>query len=169
MKKNRVISRLALHALQHLAAIGIAVMLGIIAVNSNIVVDNMYGDRIGYQVSLMDNAGEFEDSRIFTDVFRNAINDITRLAVIKGQLETNGQFDGAKVIDVTDFVNRSSQKSNCPISAGYQLDELIRWGKYGLEIQTVTFQSKFDFIAYFGYDCTMKDLEYCEKTENHGK
>ncbi len=152
MKKNRVISRLALHALQHLAAIGIAVMLGIIAVNSNIVVDNMYGDRIGYQVSLMDNAGEFEDSRIFTDVFRNAINDITRLAVIKGQLETNGQFDGAKVIDVTDFVNRSSQKSNCPISAGYQLDELIRWGKYGLEIQTVTFQSKFDFIAYFGYD-----------------
>ena len=87
MKKNRTVKRLALHTLQHLAAIGIAVMLGIIAVNSNIVVDNMYGDQIGYRVRLMDNVGEFKDSRIYTDVFRNAINDITRLAVIKGQLD----------------------------------------------------------------------------------
>jgi len=168
MKKNNVISRLALHVLQHLAAIGIAVMVGIIAVNSNIVVDNMYGDQIGYRVGLMDNVGEFEDSRIFADVFRNAINDITRLAVIKGQLETNGRFDGAKVIDVTDFVNRVSQKSNCPVSASYQLDELIRWGKYGLEIQTVTFQSKFDFIAYFGYENIFTSYGYGDDLEQYG-
>ncbi len=168
MKKNRMVSRLVLHTLQHLAAIGMAVMVGIIAVNSNIVVDNMYGDKIGYRVRLMDNVGEFEDSRIFTDIFRNAINDITRLAVIKGQLETNGYFDGAKVIDVTDFVNRVSQKSDCPVSAGYQLDELIRWGKYGLELQTVTFQSKFDFIAYFGYDSIFTSYGYGDDLEQFG-
>ncbi len=168
MKKNKVVSRLVLHALQHLAAVGLAVMLGIIAVNSNIVVDNMYGDAIGYQIGLMDNAGEFEDSRIFTDIFRNAINDITRLAVIKGQLETNGQFDGAKVIDVTDFVNRVSQKSTCPVHACFQLDELIRWGKYGLEVQTVTFQGKFDFIAYFGYDSIFSSYGYGDNLEQYG-
>lgn len=168
MKKNRVVSRLVLHALQHLFAIGIAVMVGIIVVNSNIVVDNMYGDAIGYRIGLMDNAGEFEDSRIFTDIFRNAINDITRLAVIKGQLESNGQFDGAKVINVTDFVNRVSQKSSCPVNASFQLDELIRWGKYGLEIQTVTFQSKFDFIAYFGYDSIFSSYGYGDNLEQFG-
>ncbi|MCI9071605.1 MAG: HAMP domain-containing histidine kinase [Lachnospiraceae bacterium] len=168
MKEKRVLARLTLHILQQLAAIGIAVMVGIIAVNSNIVVDNMYGDQIGYQVALMDNAGEFEDSRIFTDIFLNAINDITRLAVIKGQVETNGRFDGAKVIDVTKFVNRVSQKSKCPVSASYQLDELIRWGKYGLEIQTVTFQSKFDFIAYFGYESIFTSYGYGSDLEQFG-
>lgn len=168
MKNNRVIRRLTLHIVQHLAAIGIAVMVGIIAVNSNIVVDNMYGDQIGYRVGLMDNAGEFEDSRIFTDVFRNAINDITRLAVIKGQLETNGHFEGSKVISVTRFVNRISHKSDCPVSASYHLDELIRWGKYGLELQTVTFQSKFDFIVYFGYESVFDSYGYGEQLEQFG-
>lgn len=168
MKKNRTVKRLALHTLQHLAAIGIAVMLGIIAVNSNIVVDNMYGDQIGYRVRVMDNVGEFKDSRIFTDVFRNAINDITRLAVIKGQLETDGQFDGTRVIDTTMFVNRVSQKSDCQVTASYQLDELIRWGKYGLELQTVTFQSKFDFIAYFGYENIFTSYGYGEELEQLG-
>lgn len=168
MKKNKIVSRLVLHTLQHLAAIGLAVLVGIIAVNSNIVVDNMYGVQIGYRVGFMDNAGEFEDSRIFTDVFLNAINDITRLAVIKGQLETNGRFDGTKVIDVTNFVNRISQKSNCPVSASYQLDELIRWGKYGLEIQTVTFQSKFDFIAYFGYESIFTSYGYGDDLDQFG-
>ena len=168
MKKNKMIKRIVLHTLQHLAAIGIAVMLGIIAVNSNIVVDNMYGDQIGYRVRLMDNAGEFEDSRIFTDVFRNAINDITRLAVIKGQLETNGVFDGSRIIDVTEFVNRISQKSECPVSASFQLDELIRWGKYGLEMQTVNFQSKFDFIVYFGYDYVFDSYGFHEQLKKFG-
>lgn len=168
MKKNRTVKRLALHTLQHLAAIGIAVMLGIIAVNSNIVVDNMYGDQIGYRVRVMDNVGEFKDSRIFTDVFRNAINDITRLAVIKGQLETDGQFDGTRVIDTTMFVNRVSHKSDCQVTASYQLDELIRWGKYGLELQTVTFQSKFDFIAYFGYENIFTSYGYGEELEQLG-
>lgn len=168
MKKNRVIRRLVLHILQHLAAIGMAVMVGIIAVNSYIVVDNMYGDRIGYRVGLIDNAGNFEDSRIFTDVFRNAINDITRLAVIKGQLETNGHFEGSRIVDVTRFVNRISRKSECPVSANYHLDELIRWGKYGLELQTVTFQSKFDFIVYFGYDSVFDSYGYGEILEQFG-
>lgn len=168
MKKSRITKRLILHTLQHLAAIGMAVMLGIIAVNSNIVVDNMYGDQIGYSVRLMDNVGEFKDSRIFTDVFRNAINDITRLAVIKGQLETDGEFDGAKIIDVTSFVNRSSHRSDCEVTASYQLDELIRWGKYGLELQTVTFQSKFDFIAYFGYENIFISYGYGDELEKFG-
>lgn len=168
MENKRVIWRLALHILQHIAAIGMAVMVGIIAVNSNIVVDNMYGDQIGYRVGLMDNAGEFEDSQIFTDVFRNAINDITRLAVIKGQLETNGHFDGSRLIDVTRFVNRISQKSECPVSANYHLDELIRWGKHGLELQTVTFQSKFDFIAYFGYENVFDSYGYGEQLDTFG-
>ncbi len=168
MKKNRTVKRLALHTLQHLAAIGIAVMLGTIAVNSNIVVDNMYGDQIGYRVRLMDNVGEFKDSRIFTDVFRNAINDITRLAVIKGQLETEGEFDGTRIIDTTMFVNRGSHKSDCAVTASYQLDELIRWGKYGLELQTVTFQSKFDFIAYFGYENIFTSYGYGEDLEQLG-
>lgn len=168
MRKSRVIRRLVLHTLQHLAAIGMAVMVGIIAVNSNIVVDNMYGDKIGYRVGLMDNAGKFEDSRIFTDVFRNAINDITRLAVIKGQLETNGHFEGSRIVDVTEFVNRISHKSECPVSATYHLDELIRWGKYGLELQTVTFQSKFDFIVYFGYEDVFYSYGYGEQLEQFG-
>ena len=146
--------RIVLRLIQHLAAMGAAVMIGIIYLNSNILIENMYGDRVVYSIDLLENSEQFEDSELFTDMFRSAINDITRLAVIKGQLETNGEFDGSKLVDVTNYVNRKTLHSRCPITAVYALEDLIRWGKYGVEMRDNRFQSKLDFLTYFG----MEDL-----------
>lgn len=150
----KVVRRFLPVLLQHLAALGAAMMIGVIYLNSNFLIENMYTDRVVYSINLLEDSEEFEDSDIFADMFRNAINDITRLAVIKGQLETDGEFDGNKLIDVTSYVNRKTQQSTCPITAVYYLDDLIRWGKYGVEMQDTRFQSKAEFLSYFG----LKDL-----------
>lgn len=155
-------------ALQQLAAIGISIMIAIIMLNSHMVTENLFGEQIDYKVSLFDSAGSFENSALFSDMFRNTIQDITSLSVIKSQLETDGAFDGSKKINVTEFVNKRNKRSTFDISAVYRLDDLIKWGKYGVELQEVNFQSKFDFLIYFGYENALNNPLVLEALEAKG-
>ncbi len=144
-----VVKRILLGMFQHLTAVGIALLLGTIVLNSHILVENMYGDRIEYAINPFDSAEQFEDSEIFGEMFRNAMSDIIRLSVIKGQLETEGEFDAHKHIDVTQFVNRKTVKSDCPVTAVFALDDLIKWGRFGTTREEIHFESREDFLEYF--------------------
>lgn len=150
-KMERItIKRLLLALFQHMLALVISVLTAVIVMNSYIIVDNMYGERIKYNIAFMENSEAFEESDIFTEMFRNSINDITQFAVIQGQLETNGMYDGSKQVDVTAYVNRKSLKSKCPVTAVYNLENLIKWGRFGVNMQESRFQSKNAFLTYFG-------------------
>ena len=81
---------------------------------------------------------EFENSEIFTDLFYDSINDITRMCVIKNQLEKNGKYDGGKKIDITSYANRTDVIIDDSVTAEYLLDDLIKWGNYGFEYTTIT-------------------------------
>ena len=155
--KKRKTRRTFLGVLQHFCGFVVAILVSLVCLNSFVLVENMYGEKVGYDIKPLQAGEDFSSSPAFNDMFRGSIEDITRLAVIMGQLETNGEFDGNKKISVTDYVNRKTLKSKCPVTAVYDLEELIKWGKYGVEFQEVRFEGKRSFLNYFGVN-TINEL-----------
>lgn len=135
--------------LQHLLAAAAMVAVAGLLLNSYIAVESIDGAQV-YKIFSMDMSREFEESEVYHDLFRSAVSDITQLVVIKEQLETNEAFDAAKKIDVTEYAGKLGKDAGCSITAVYELDELIRWGKYGVSY-TISSMSMTEFIDYFGY------------------
>ena len=103
--KNRPIKHILLECAQLLTAFLLAIMVSVVVLNSYVLVENMYGEKVGYYISPLRSTDGFVESAIFKEMLCNTVDDIARLAVIKEQLETNGEFDGEKQIDVTRYVN----------------------------------------------------------------
>lgn len=141
-----------LGVVQHMTAAVIMLLIVMAITNLQLRVDSMYHDgSYSYFIDPFSEEEEFENSEIFRDMFYNAVRDITTLVVIKGQLETDGVFDGDKSVDCTAFVNRKGFVSECPVTVSYVLDDLIKWGRYGVQVEDWTL-SKYDFVTYFGRD-----------------
>lgn len=160
--ERHTLRRLALGFLQHLLAMCIMAALAAILFHSYLTVQTMDGPTT-YALAPLDSEPEFEDSDLFQNIFQTAVADITRLVVIKGQLETGGEFDSSKLIDVTEYANRKGNGNDCPVTAVYELEDLIKWGKYGVEY-TNRAMSMSDFVNYFGpatspYNFELKDGE----------
>lgn len=148
MKKPRL-RRIIMGLAQHLLAAGILLAMAGLLLNSYIEVESIDGTRI-YKIFPIDSGVEFEESEVCHDLFRNAVSDITQLVAIKKQLETDGVFDPSKQIDTTAYAGQIGADEGCPVSAVYELDDLIKWGKYGVEY-TNRIMSISDFVNYFGY------------------
>ncbi len=146
--RKTTLKRLSLGIIQHLLAACILVASAGVLFNSNLSVESMQGTKT-YFLSPLSTEPEFEDSDLFRDIFQTAVSDVTRLVVIKGQIETNGEFDPHKRIDVTKFANRKGEGNGCPVTAVYELEDLIKWGKYGVEY-TNRVMSMSQFVNYFG-------------------
>ncbi len=80
---------------------------------------------------------EFEESSLFTEIFKDQIADITRMCVIRNQMETNGVYNGKKIVDISSFANRDDIISDDTITARYYLDDLIKWGNYGFDFEAI--------------------------------
>ncbi len=146
--KKPTLKRLGLGLLQHLTAMLIMVSMAGIIFNSYVAVESMNETKT-YYLSPMDTEPEFEDTEVFREIFRTAVSDITRLVVIKGQVETNGEFAPEKPIDVTQYANRTGMGNDCRVTAVYQLEDLIKWGRNGIEY-TNRPMSMSEFVNYFG-------------------
>lgn len=142
------LKRLALGLLQHILAGIIMTAIAWLLFNSNLSVPSMDGTQT-YRISPLNTEPVFEESELFNTIFSTAVSDVTRLVVIKGQLETNGRFDPQKHIDVTQYANRKNSGNECSATAVYELEDLIKWGKYGLEY-SYRAMSISDFVNYFG-------------------
>lgn len=147
--KKPTLKRIAIGMLQHVLAAALMVAVAGLLLNSYIAVDSINGTRV-YRILSVDVGQEFEDSAIYNDLFQNAVSDITQLVVIKGRLETNDVFDPAKHIDVTAYAGQLGKDRGCDITAVYELDDLIKWGKRGVEYND-RIMSMSDFVNYFGY------------------
>lgn len=147
MKKS-TLKRLGLELIQHFLAAGAFIAAAGLLLNSYIAVDTIGGTQV-YKVFSMDSSQEFEESEIYHDLFRNAVSDITQLVVIKEQLETNDVFDPSKLIDVSEYAGKIEKNHTCAVSALYELDNLIKWGKYGVKYTDRT-MSLSEFVNYFG-------------------
>lgn len=148
MKKKWTLKRFGLGLLQHILIMGIMVAAAVLLLNSYIEVESIDGTRI-YSIFPMDADLEFEESEIYHDLFRNAVSDITQLVVIKEQLETDDVLDPRKKINVTEYARQIGADRNCALSVTYELDDIIKWGKYGVEYGN-RMMSLAEFVQYFG-------------------
>lgn len=139
--------RLGLGLIQHFLAAGMMIIIAAIVFNSYVTIESMDG-MVYYMVNSFESEQTFEDSGLFQNIFKTAVSDVTRLVVMKGQLETDGIFAPSKEIDVTEYANRKEAGNNCSVTAIYELDDLIKWGKYGPEYKNRVL-SMSDFVNYF--------------------
>jgi len=149
--KKPILVRILAGCAQHLIAAAAIVFIIMIAYSTRIVVTDGSGNSRLHSIDILEEAGEFADSRIFQSMFSEAAYEVIQLAVLKGQLESNGYLDLHKDIDVTAYANRKSGINNCNVTAVYELGDLLEWGEYGVEKITRT-MSKHDFVCYLGSD-----------------
>ncbi len=147
--KKPGIKRVLIGLAQHLAAAGILLAVAGIMLNSYIEMDAIDGKKI-YRIFPVNNRQEFEESEVYHDLFRNAIQDITQLVAIKDVFETKGELDLLKKIDVTEYAGKIGADKGCSVSAVYDLDDLIKWGKHGVSYTNHT-MSISNFVNNFGY------------------
>lgn len=131
-----------------MASISMGCMAAVLA-NSYISVKDADGGR-SFFVSPLEQKDVYEETDIFRELLQKDVMNLTRLAVIKSQVETDGAYDGKKRIDIAEYVNRTDlvSESDADGSVEYYLDDLVRWGDYGFSYQTV-YGTLEDFLWYF--------------------
>lgn len=141
MKTKKSFSNGLCHVIQH-AAFALAVAFAVLAVfSSRVRITTMEGTTSYYLTGQMQQE-DFADSDLFMDLFENQIYHIVRYGTIRSQLETNGKLDLKKEIDITAYANRlKGVPADEYITASYYLEDLIRWGQYGIQYETCDYMS----------------------------
>lgn len=167
MKQRNVLGRgnkIFLFLLQQLIAVIVAISITTIVINGTLQVS-------GYSNSIFLNPLEydmaFEESDIYQMLLQEGIQDAVRMSVIRSQLETDGEFDGNKEIDVTAYVNRAEQLSGKYVTASYRLEELLKWGKYGFEYTGKVFGSAEEARDFLADETTYTQYEGTYTTGFH--
>ncbi len=148
--KVAIKKRTGLFILQHLIAMSAFIALAVLMLNAYVEVESMEGKKV-YRIFPINTELSFEDSEIFHDLYNNAVSDITQLVVIKEQMETGDVFDPNKLVDITAYADKIGANKACRSTAVYQLGDIIKWGKNGVEYMEYT-MSITEFVNYFG-DC----------------
>lgn len=153
-----ILKRLALGLAQHIAAALIMVLLAAVLFNAFLTVFSMAGPKT-YSLELLSGNTEFEDNVIFQDIFQTAVSDVVQLAMIRNQLEEDGKLNLTKQIDVTGFLEEFGRegKDYGDATAVYELEDLIKWGRYGVEYKTRS-MSMSDFVNYYQEACTAENF-----------
>lgn len=172
MKKRKALSagnKIFLFLIQQMMAVIAAACITVTAVNSTVIVN---GGNAKYNFFL--NPFEygdtpFEESDIFDAALETGIQDAIRMSVIKSQLETDGEFDANKEIDVTAYVKRAEQLSGSYVTAKYRLEDLLKWGKYGFEYTGKVFDSTEEMNAFLADATVYTRYEGTYTTGFHSK
>lgn len=125
-----------LHILLHISLVAAAVLAVVVLVCSYVAVDTKKGTML-YRLDGEGSGSGFEESGAFDQILGNSITDIICFGAIRGQMETEGEFDTKKVVDVTAFAGRYSGLPSEYITADYYLDDLIKWSQNGFEYSEV--------------------------------
>ncbi len=143
--RNRGINGL-LHLLQHILIAAAVVAVLVVMTGSSVMINGISGNE-RYRLHASDQEKTYEESRLFNTIYGRAAADIIRFGVIRSQLETDGKFDGKKIIDVTAYNCRDEGMPENYVTAHYYLEDLLKWQKYGLEYSQ-EFMTKEDAKAF---------------------
>ena len=152
------VQKVICHVVQHVALVVGVVLLTTALLSSYV----RYETVNGVQSTFLNNEGQqknFEDSKIFNQLMKEQALAIVRYGAIRGQLETDGVYDANKVIDVTAYANRFEGVPSRYVTADYYLEDLIRWGKYGIEY-VMTETSAADFLSGITEYTVISDTGY---------
>lgn len=135
LKSSNRMMRTMLCILQHIF-LGITVVSVLIVIAGSTVFVEGFGKRLSFNMFHQDRNSAYEDSDMFNSLFGYMTADIIRSGVVSSQLETDGSFDGSKVIDVTAFNYRDVGLPERYVTADYHLEDLLKWANYGFEWST---------------------------------
>ncbi len=143
--------------IQHIMAAFIAFALLFTVAGSSIVISGARGD-YSYNLYESDRSRQYEDSYLFNNIFGNNISNVLRLIAERSQLETSGEYDGEKTIDVTAYVNRGTTLPGDYITAVYSLSDLLKWAQSGFTVETRNF-SEYEASAFLSSATTYTRLK----------
>ena len=137
MKKNTGKFR-TLRLVQHLLAAIVAFAIAYTIAGSSIMISGINGYQ-SYNLYESDRSRDYESSYLFNNILGNNVSDVLRHVAIRSQLETAGEYDDKKMIDVTAYVNRGATLSGDYITAVYYLSDLLKWAQSGFNYETKIF------------------------------
>ncbi len=140
MKKNIGKFR-TLRLVQHVLAAIIAFAIAYTLAGSSIMISGINGYQ-SYNLYESDKSRDYESSYLFNNILGNNVSDVLRHVAIRTQLETAGEYDDKKMIDVTAYVNRGATLSGDYITAVYYLSDLLKWAQSGFNYETKMFSSE---------------------------
>lgn len=140
MKKNTGKFR-TLRLVQHVLAAIVAFAIAYTMASSSIMISGINGYQ-SYNLYESDKSRDYESSYLFNNILGNNVSDVLRHVAIRSQLETAGQYDDKKMIDVTAYVNRGATLSGDYITAVYYLSDLLKWAQSGFNYETKIFNNE---------------------------
>ena len=138
MRKKGFRYSVTMRIIQHILA-AFVVFIIIYSVVGTSVVINSAGKDVSYNLYESDKSRSYEESYLFNNILGNNMSNVFRLVAERTQLETKGQYNGKKVIDVTAYASKGSVLPGDYITANYYLADLLTWGKSGFEYKTLKF------------------------------
>lgn len=134
-RKQRNGMRMFCRILQHVALAVMALSLVVTVASTTVRIEGFHrdGSYTSYTARYSGKDKKFEDSELFNTIFGHAMADIIRFGVVSSQLETEGTFDGGKVVDVTAYNCRDTGLPEQYVTANYYLEDLLKWANYGFE------------------------------------
>ncbi len=134
-KRGKRSFRAVMRTLQHISLAVMVLSVFVVVIGSTV---RIQGFRSGgnYMLDSSDQNKEYEESDLFDSIFGYAVADIIRYGVVSSQLETDGAFDGSKMVDVTAYNYRDIGLPEQYVTAEYHLEDLLKWANYGFEYTT---------------------------------
>ncbi len=118
---------------QLILAVSVVVAYNVIF-GGSITVETPYGYHT-YHMSAFDKEETFEDTDLFDTMLRESLDSITNYFVVCNQMETNGAYDGKKIINISEYANRKNDDDDNGATALFYLEDLLKWSKYGKEYE----------------------------------
>ena len=140
MKKNAQKFRM-LRIVQHVLAAIVFFAIAYTLASSSIMISGINGYQ-AYNLYESDKSRDYESSYLFNNILGNNVSDVLRHVAIRSQLETAGEYDDKKMIDVTAYVNRGTSLSGDYITAVYYLSDLLKWAQSGFNYETKMFSGE---------------------------
>ena len=143
MEKKRTVLRWVQHLM--LAVCVVAALVSMAAFRVHI---TSFGRSFYYSFDQKDQRQDaFADTHLYSVLWGNVLSDVVREGVVASQMETNGEFDGRKEIDVTAYNYRTGGLPQEYVTAKYYLSDLLRWAEHGFEWKTVARSEVPEFLA----------------------
>lgn len=147
--KNRGGLKALLLLLQHIALAIMVFAVIVVTVSTTVRIEGVHSNGSYSYIRSSDPGTPFEESDAFNYIFGYAVADVIRFGVVSSQMETEGAFDGDKLVDVTAYNNRNSGLPEEYVTVSYRLEDLLKWQSYGFIYNTVemTGAEAADFLA----------------------
>lgn len=116
--------------LSQVFAMAMALVLVLLAMRYIVLHEN-YGS---YMISPYEKSGDFQDTQTFHMVFQRELTELSHYLALCSQLETKGEYDPDRRVDVFEYVNRRDESETDAKKYPklvYRVGDLIEWANYG--------------------------------------